>query len=64
MHVCVCFALLVTLYRSNTCNVFAAPINMPVEVRVERVDGHTIHAVWRGVSTTSVEEPLEGYKVR
>ncbi|ELT90327.1 hypothetical protein CAPTEDRAFT_180331 [Capitella teleta] len=41
-----------------------APINMPVEVQVLRKSGTAIEVSFRGVSTTSEEEPLEGYKVR
>lgn len=40
-----------------------APINMPVEVQVLRKSGTAIEVSFRGVSTTSEEEPLEGYKV-
>lgn len=41
-----------------------APLNMPVEVEVNRRSESTIFVKWRGVSTNQLEEPLEGYKVR
>jgi len=41
-----------------------SPINMPVEVQIERKSMHGIHVRWRGVSTTQIEEPLMGYAVR
>merc|ERR1712227_383004 len=37
----------------------SAPINQPVEVKVYRKSSTEVHAYWRGVSTTHVEEPLE-----
>lgn len=40
-----------------------APIEPPVEVTVTRKSDHAVSVWWRGVSTTNVEEPLEGYKV-
>ena len=42
---------------------FLAPLNQPVEIEVHRLSETSIHAYWRGFSTTYIEEPLEGYKV-
>ena len=41
----------------------SAPIDMPVEVQIEKRSSTSIFVNWRGVSTTQLEEPLEGYKV-
>jgi len=42
----------------------AAPQRPPVNVHVDSVDSTTIRVTWRGVSVTSNEEPIIGYKVR
>ena len=42
----------------------ASPQRPPVNVQVYAVDSTTIRVTWRGVSVTSNEEPIIGYKVR
>ncbi|XP_076057553.1 contactin isoform X2 [Oratosquilla oratoria] len=40
------------------------PLTPPNAVRVEDIDPSTIRVTWRGVSPTSLEEPLNGYKIK
>jgi hypothetical protein len=49
-------------YRTRTLR--AAPIEAPQDVRVSVVDEQSVLIQWRGVFTTIIEEPLEGYIVR
>jgi len=49
-------------YRTRTLR--AAPIEAPQDVRVSVVDDQSVLIRWRGVFTTIIEEPLEGYIVR
>lgn len=42
----------------------AAPQRPPVNVQVYAVDSSTVRVTWRGVSASSDEEPIHGYKVR
>jgi len=49
-------------YRTRTLR--AAPIEAPQDVRVSVVDDQSVRIKWRGVFTTIIEEPLEGYIVR
>ncbi|XP_045209360.2 contactin-like [Mercenaria mercenaria] len=41
-----------------------APILYPTEIHIYSHTAESVRIEWRGVSTTSVEENLEGYKVR
>ena len=41
----------------------AAPKEAPQEVHVKVLDGDSIEVEWRGVTTDSSEEPLQGYEV-
>jgi receptor-type tyrosine-protein phosphatase gamma len=49
-------------YRTRTLR--AAPMEAPQDVRVSFVDYQSVLLQWRGVYTTILEEPLEGYTVR
>jgi hypothetical protein len=49
-------------YRTRTLR--AAPMEAPQDVRVSFVDYNSVLLQWRGVYTTILEEPLEGYTVR
>jgi len=49
-------------YRTRTLR--AAPIEAPQDVRVSVIDYQSVLLQWRGVYTTIIEEPLEGYTVR
>jgi hypothetical protein len=49
-------------YRTRTLR--HAPIEAPQDVRVSIIDYQSVLVQWRGVFTTIIEEPLEGYIVR
>jgi len=49
-------------YRTRTLR--HAPIEAPQDVRVSPIDSQSVLVRWRGVYTTIIEEPLEGYIVR
>jgi len=49
-------------YRTRTLR--AAPLEAPQDVRVAIADHQSVLIKWRGVFTTIIEEPLEGYIVR
>ena len=41
-----------------------APLTPPNAVEVTPIDPETIYVTWRGVTPTSIEEALIGYKVK
>ena len=41
-----------------------APLSYPTEVWVHSHGSESVRVVWRGISTSTAEEPLQGYIVR